>query len=150
MRYKPSSFQENGIHLGGEKYFCLSAEGNLVRGRKGSSALCIVATNTCKSFNFNSVQYHHYYYHRHHHHHHHYHHHPHDNPLFFISRFARGCHDRWFSTWSTKYRGWKIRWLFEDKQLLNWARATTRMQVTSPFCVSVSEKKLRGEISEKE
>lgn len=47
IRYKPNSFQENGIHLGGEKYFCLSAEGNLVRGRKGSSALCIVATNTC-------------------------------------------------------------------------------------------------------
>jgi len=41
------SFQENGIRLGGEKYFCLSAEPNLLRGRKGSSALCIVATNTC-------------------------------------------------------------------------------------------------------
>jgi len=47
MRTNPGSFQELGIHLGGEKYFCLSAENNLIRGRKGSSALCIVATNTC-------------------------------------------------------------------------------------------------------
>jgi len=47
MRTNPGAFQENGIYLGGEKYFCLSAEPNLVRGRKGSSALCIVATNTC-------------------------------------------------------------------------------------------------------
>lgn len=47
MRNNPGSFQEHGIHLGGEKYFCLTAENNLVRGRKGSSALCIVATNTC-------------------------------------------------------------------------------------------------------
>jgi profilin len=47
MRSNPNGFQEQGIRLGGEKYFCLSAENNLVRGRKGSSALCIVATNTC-------------------------------------------------------------------------------------------------------
>jgi len=47
MRTNPGGFQGNGIYLGGEKYFCLSAEPNLVRGRKGSSALCIVATNTC-------------------------------------------------------------------------------------------------------
>lgn len=47
MRNNPGSFQEHGIYLGGEKYFCLTAENNLVRGRKGSSALCIVATNTC-------------------------------------------------------------------------------------------------------
>jgi len=47
MRTNPGSFQENGIYLGGEKYFCLTAENTLVRGRKGSSALCIVATNTC-------------------------------------------------------------------------------------------------------
>jgi len=47
MRTNANSFQENGIHLGGEKYFCLQAENNLIRGRKGSSALCIVATNTC-------------------------------------------------------------------------------------------------------
>jgi profilin len=47
LRNSPGSFQENGIRLGGEKYFCLSAENNLLRGRKGSSALIIVATNTC-------------------------------------------------------------------------------------------------------
>jgi len=47
MRTNPGSFQENGIRLGGEKYFCLSAENNLLRGRKGSSALCVVATNSC-------------------------------------------------------------------------------------------------------
>jgi len=47
IRSNPGSFQERGIHLAGEKYFCLQAENNLVRGRKGSSALCVVATNTC-------------------------------------------------------------------------------------------------------
>ncbi|RWS12701.1 putative profilin allergen-like protein [Dinothrombium tinctorium] len=47
MRTNPNTFQETGIRLGGEKYICLAAENNLVRGRKGSSALCIVATNTC-------------------------------------------------------------------------------------------------------
>lgn len=48
MRTNPTAFQEKGIYFGGEKYFCLSAENNLLRGRKGNSALCIVATNTCK------------------------------------------------------------------------------------------------------
>lgn len=47
MRTNPAGFNECGIHLGGEKYFCLSAENSLVRGRKGSSALIAVATNTC-------------------------------------------------------------------------------------------------------
>ncbi|KAG8198881.1 hypothetical protein JTE90_015095 [Oedothorax gibbosus] len=47
MRSNPGSFTEAGIYLGGDKYFCLSAENCLIRGRKGSSALCIVATNTC-------------------------------------------------------------------------------------------------------
>ncbi|XP_053207820.1 uncharacterized protein LOC128391888 [Panonychus citri] len=47
MRNNPGAFQETGIRLGGEKYFCLFAENNLLRGRKGSSALIIVATNTC-------------------------------------------------------------------------------------------------------
>ncbi|KAK8766426.1 profilin-2-like [Amblyomma americanum] len=47
MRTNPSAFNETGIHLGGQKYFCLSAENNLVRGRKGSSAFIAVATNTC-------------------------------------------------------------------------------------------------------
>lgn len=47
MRNNPKSFQEHGVHLAGEKYFCLSAEPNLIRGRKGSSALCIVATKSC-------------------------------------------------------------------------------------------------------
>ncbi|KAH9388636.1 hypothetical protein TYRP_007980 [Tyrophagus putrescentiae] len=47
IRSNPQSFLENGIHLGGEKYICIQADNTLVRGRKGSSALCIVATNTC-------------------------------------------------------------------------------------------------------
>lgn len=47
IRTNPNSFQERGIRVGGEKYFCLQAENNLVRGRKGSSALCVVATGTC-------------------------------------------------------------------------------------------------------
>ena len=47
MRTNPQSFQETGIWLAGEKYFCLSAERYLVRGRKGSNALCIVATKSC-------------------------------------------------------------------------------------------------------
>jgi profilin len=46
IRTNPASFQANGIRLGGEKYFCLAAENNLIRGRKGSSALAIVATNS--------------------------------------------------------------------------------------------------------
>lgn len=47
MRTNPNNFLEHGIHLAGEKYFCLAAEPKLIRGRKGSQALCIVATNTC-------------------------------------------------------------------------------------------------------
>lgn len=47
MRNNPQSFLEHGVILAGEKYFCLSAEPNLIRGRKGSSALIIVATKTC-------------------------------------------------------------------------------------------------------
>ena len=44
MRTNPKSFHENGVHLAGEKYICISAESNLIRGRKGSAALSIVAT----------------------------------------------------------------------------------------------------------
>lgn len=47
MRTNPGSFTEAGIHLGGDKYICLFSDNCLIRGRKGSSALCIVATNTC-------------------------------------------------------------------------------------------------------
>lgn len=47
MRTNPKAFQEHGVYLAGEKYFCLSAEPNLFRGRKGSSAVCIVATKSC-------------------------------------------------------------------------------------------------------
>lgn len=47
MKNNPGAFQETGIRFGGEKFFCLHAENNLLRGRKGSSALCVVATNTC-------------------------------------------------------------------------------------------------------
>lgn len=47
MKTNPKSFQEHGVHLGGEKYICLSAEPHLVRGRKGSAAMSIVATKSC-------------------------------------------------------------------------------------------------------
>lgn len=47
MKNNSNDFLAHGVHLAGEKYFCLSAESNLIRGRKGSSALCIVATKTC-------------------------------------------------------------------------------------------------------
>ncbi|RWS21804.1 Blo t profilin allergen-like protein [Leptotrombidium deliense] len=47
MRSDLGIFNEKGIQLGGEKYFCLKAESNLVRGRKGTSALCMVTTNSC-------------------------------------------------------------------------------------------------------
>lgn len=50
IRQNPSGFLETGIHIGGEKYICIQADNQLVRGRRGSSALCIVATNTCKLF----------------------------------------------------------------------------------------------------
>ena len=48
MRDNPESLITNGIRLGSEKYICLHADQNLVRGRLGGSALCIVATNKCK------------------------------------------------------------------------------------------------------
>ncbi|XP_013782042.1 profilin-1-like [Limulus polyphemus] len=47
MKSNPTVFQETGIHIGGEKYICLKASDTLLRGRKGSSALCIVATEQC-------------------------------------------------------------------------------------------------------
>lgn len=47
MRTNPATFNEGGIRLGGEKYYCLYADNSLIRGRKGSSALIIVGTNTC-------------------------------------------------------------------------------------------------------
>lgn len=47
MRSNPGAFQECGIRLGGEKYICLHSDNQLVRGRKGNSALIVVATNTC-------------------------------------------------------------------------------------------------------
>lgn len=47
MRTNPSIFQEQGIYLSGEKYFCLQADNKIIRGRKGSSALSIVATQSC-------------------------------------------------------------------------------------------------------
>lgn len=47
MKTNPQTFQEHGILLAGEKYFCLMAEPTLVRGRKGASALSIVATKSC-------------------------------------------------------------------------------------------------------
>jgi len=43
----PAYFQTNGIILGGAKYICITAEKNLLRGRKDKNGLCIVATNTC-------------------------------------------------------------------------------------------------------
>lgn len=46
LRTNPSSFTASGIHLAGEKYFCLHAEPNLVRGRKGGAALSIVSTKS--------------------------------------------------------------------------------------------------------
>lgn len=42
----PNAFQQSGIKLAGEKYFCISAEPDLVRGRKNKNALCIVGTVT--------------------------------------------------------------------------------------------------------
>ncbi|XP_076347070.1 profilin-A-like [Tachypleus tridentatus] len=47
MKSNPAAFNESGIHIGGEKYICLFADSTLLRGRKGSSALCIVATEKC-------------------------------------------------------------------------------------------------------
>ena len=42
----PGVFQQTGIKLAGEKYFFISAEPDLVRGRKNKNALCIVGTLT--------------------------------------------------------------------------------------------------------
>lgn len=47
MRSGPEYFQANGIRLGGEKFICLSAEEKLLRGRKGTSSMAVVATQTC-------------------------------------------------------------------------------------------------------
>ena len=47
MRTNPRAFQERGVILAGEKYICLSAEQNLIRGRRGSAALIIVGTKSC-------------------------------------------------------------------------------------------------------
>jgi len=47
MRSNPAKFHEMGIHVGGEKYICLQAEDKMLRGRKGTCALIVVATNTC-------------------------------------------------------------------------------------------------------
>ncbi|XP_022255685.1 profilin-A-like [Limulus polyphemus] len=44
MKTNPAVFQEKGIFVGGDRYICLHAEEDLVRGRKGGSALCIVKT----------------------------------------------------------------------------------------------------------
>lgn len=41
-----SQFLNEGIKIGNDKYFCLLAEPNLVRGRKGACALLIYATRT--------------------------------------------------------------------------------------------------------
>jgi len=46
LRSNPSRFTETGIMVGNEKYICLGAEEKLLRGRKGTSALVVVATNT--------------------------------------------------------------------------------------------------------
>lgn len=47
IRTNPTVFNVSGVHLGGEKYICLTAEPCLVRARRGSSAMIAVATNTC-------------------------------------------------------------------------------------------------------
>lgn len=47
IKSNPAAFLDNGIHIGGEKYICIQADNLLVRGRRGSSALCIVATGSC-------------------------------------------------------------------------------------------------------
>ncbi|UYV80430.1 hypothetical protein LAZ67_19000176, partial [Cordylochernes scorpioides] len=44
MRGNPEALMEKGIWLGKDKYICLYADNNLVRGRLLGSALCIVAT----------------------------------------------------------------------------------------------------------
>lgn len=47
VKNNPDTLHTNGIHLAGEKYFCIQAENNLLRARKGNSALCVVTTNQC-------------------------------------------------------------------------------------------------------
>ncbi|XP_076362955.1 profilin-like isoform X1 [Tachypleus tridentatus] len=47
MKTKPETFQGEGIHLGGQRYICLRADEDLLRGRKEGSALCVVKTGTC-------------------------------------------------------------------------------------------------------
>lgn len=47
MKANPSSFLEHGVYLASQKFICLHADNNLIRGRKGSSALSIVATKSC-------------------------------------------------------------------------------------------------------
>ncbi|XP_013793995.1 profilin-3-like [Limulus polyphemus] len=47
MKTKPETFQGEGIHLGGQRYICLHAEEDLLRGRKQGSALCIVKCASC-------------------------------------------------------------------------------------------------------
>lgn len=95
MRTNPESFTESGIWLGGEKYFCLNAENNLLRGRKGSSALCVVATNTCESVSMCFVS----------------------SPLSSC-RPDCGGDDRRLSARSAQHCGRKVRRLLANEQLL--------------------------------
>lgn len=111
MRSNPGSFQEHGIRLGGEKYFCLSAENNLLRGRKGSSALCIVATNTCKlkvwSWRFDQIWI-----------------------VLCLFRFISCGNHRWFPTRTIEHCGGEIRRLLENQQLLvNRRKGTSSLHV---------------------
>jgi len=46
IRSKPAKFLENGVHVGGEKYVCISADERLVRGRRSQSPMIVVATST--------------------------------------------------------------------------------------------------------
>ena len=47
LKTNPNSFLEKGIHFGSDKYVCLSVEDSVLLGRKGSSPMCIIATNMC-------------------------------------------------------------------------------------------------------
>lgn len=45
---KVSTFHENGIHIGGEKYVCLGVIDNkILRGRKGTSPMAVILNPTC-------------------------------------------------------------------------------------------------------
>ncbi|XP_013789482.1 profilin-like [Limulus polyphemus] len=44
MNSSPETFHGSGIHVGGQRYICLTSESNLLRGRKGGTPLCIVKT----------------------------------------------------------------------------------------------------------